>query len=82
MLRVRRIRGQLAAVERSLEQEESDCFKVLQTVAASRGAINGLMAAIIEGHIELHVINPEQKPSPEQHQAAHELIDVIRAYLT
>ena len=80
--RVRRIRGQLAAVERALEQEEKDCFKILQTVAASRGALNGLMAAIIEGHIELHVINPKQKPTQEQERAAHELIEVVRAFLT
>ncbi|MBI3828490.1 MAG: metal/formaldehyde-sensitive transcriptional repressor [Planctomycetes bacterium] len=78
--RVRRIRGQLASVERDLEQEQ-DCYKVLQTVAACRGAINGLMAAIIEGHIALHVIDPKQKPTPEQQAAAHELIAVIKSYL-
>lgn len=78
--RVRRIRGQLASVERALEQEK-DCYKILQTVAACRGAIHGLMAAIMEGHIELHVISPKQKPTPEQAEAAHELIAIIKTYL-
>ncbi|MBE7464215.1 MAG: metal/formaldehyde-sensitive transcriptional repressor [Planctomycetes bacterium] len=78
--RVRRIRGQLASVERDLEQEK-DCYKILQTVAACRGAINGLMAAIIEGHIELHVLDPKQKPTKAQQEAAHELIEVVKSYL-
>jgi len=78
--RVRRIKGQLTSVESALAQEH-DCYKILQTVAACRGAINGLMAAIIEGHIELHVINPKQKPTPDQEKAAHELIEVIKSYL-
>ena len=42
--RVRRIRGQMEAVERSLEDEKG-CAEVLQLIAGVRGAINGLMAA-------------------------------------
>ena len=41
--RVRRIRGQMEAVERALE-EERGCAEVLQLIAGVRGAINGLMA--------------------------------------
>ena len=78
--RVRRIRGQLDGVEKALMNEE-DCFKILQTVAACRGAINGLTAEIIEGHIRFHVVNPDHRPASTQARAAQELIDVINAYL-
>ncbi len=78
--RVRRIRGQLAAIEQALEAEE-DASKVLHTIAAMRGAMNGLMAEVIEGHIRLHVLDPDQHPTASQTDAAEELIDVIGAYL-
>ena len=52
--RVRRIRGQMEAVERALE-EEKGCADVLQLIEGVRGAINGLMAEVIEDHIQLHV---------------------------
>ena len=78
--RVRRIRGQVASIEQSLEAEE-DASKVLHTIAAARGAMNGLMSEVIEGHIRLHVLDPHQHPTTSQIAAAEELIDVISAYL-
>ena len=45
--RVRRIRGQLNAIERDLE-EERDRTSTLQTIAACRGAMNGLIAQFLE----------------------------------
>lgn len=78
--RVRRIRGQVEAIERTLEQED-ECSSVLQTIAATRGALNGLMAQVLEGHVREHVIDPAQKPTKEQLEAADELVDVVRAYL-
>jgi FrmR/RcnR family transcriptional regulator, repressor of frmRAB operon len=77
--RIRRIRGQIDAVENALEAEQ-DCSMILMTIAACRGAINGLMAEIIEGHIRFHVANPEE-PSEDRAAAAQELIDVVKAYL-
>jgi DNA-binding FrmR family transcriptional regulator len=77
--RVRRIRGQVDAIERALE-EEQDCDDLLPTVSARRGAINGLMAEVIEGHIRYHVINPDLKPTSAQAIAA-QLMDVVRTYL-
>jgi DNA-binding FrmR family transcriptional regulator len=55
--RVRRIRGQVEAVERALEQEIG-CADVLQLITAARGAINGLMGEVIEDHIRMHLIDP------------------------
>lgn len=78
--RIRRIRGQVEAVERALD-EEQECAGLLQTLAACRGAINGLMSEVIEGHIRSHVLDPTRKPTPAQEEASGQLIDIIRAYL-
>lgn len=78
--RVHRIRGQIDAIEKGLDQER-DCSYILQTIAACRGAINGLMAEILEGHIRFHLIDPDRHPTSEQARAAQELIDVTKAYL-
>lgn len=78
--RVRRIRGQIEAIERALEKEQ-DCTAILQNVAACRGGLNSLMAEIIEGHVFMHVLDPDKPHTKEQHHAADELMDVVRAYL-
>jgi DNA-binding FrmR family transcriptional regulator len=78
--RVRRIRGQIEAVERAI-QEETGCFEVLQTVTAARGALNSLVAEMIEDHVRFHVLDPEEKISTKRSRAAEELIDVVRAYV-
>jgi DNA-binding FrmR family transcriptional regulator len=79
LARVRRIRGQVEAIERALEAE-TGCAEVLQLVAAARGATNGLMAELIEDHIREHVISPERSKD-ERDAAVDELVDVVRAYL-
>jgi DNA-binding FrmR family transcriptional regulator len=78
--RVRRIRGQVDGIEKALMAEQ-DCSAILQTIAGCRGAINALMAEIMEGHIRFHVVNPDRRPTSGQARAAQELIEVIRRYL-
>ncbi|HET8700687.1 MAG TPA: metal/formaldehyde-sensitive transcriptional repressor [Nitrococcus sp.] len=78
--RVRRIRGQIEAVERALESEK-DCAEILHLVAAVRGATNGLMAEIVEDHIRFHIVDPNHEADPEKAKAAGELIDVVHTYL-
>jgi DNA-binding FrmR family transcriptional regulator len=78
--RIRRIKGQVEALERAVN-EERDCSSVLQLIAAARGAVSGLMAEVVEGHIRHHVLDPEAKPSSEQAESAEELIDVLKTYL-
>lgn len=80
LVRVRRIRGQVEAIERTLG-EEHECADVLQLVAACRGALNGLMSELIEGHIRFHVLAPNGRKSAPQTEAAEELIEVVRTYL-
>jgi DNA-binding FrmR family transcriptional regulator len=78
--RVRRIQGQLGAVERAFE-EVQDCAKILQTIAACRGALDSLMSEVFEAHIRMHIVDPDRQPTTEQARAAQELIDVAKAYL-
>lgn len=79
--RVRRIRGQIEAVERALDQEIG-CADVLQLIAGARGAINGLMAEVMEDHVRAHLIDPAREPDTQQRaHAAEELIEVVRSYL-
>ena len=76
---VRRIRCQMEAVERALE-DENGCAEVLQLIAGVRGAINGLMAEVVEDHILLHVAD-HALTRDQRNEGAVELIDVVRAYL-
>ncbi len=79
-LRVRRIRGQIDAVERALEMEQ-DCGDILHLITATRGAMNGLMAELLEDHVRFHVLQPGRKPTAEQAVAADELLEIVRSYL-
>ena len=78
--RVRRLAGQVRAVERALEQE-AGCGKVLQTLAASRGALNGLLAEVVEGHVREHLADARVRPK-DRAAAAKDLIAGVRAYVT
>lgn len=77
--RVRRIRGQLEAVERALEAGQ-DCADILHLLAAARGGMNGLMAGVIEDHIREHVADPSLAPGARA-QGADDLVEVVRSYL-
>jgi len=76
--RVRRVRGQLEAIERALEEEQG-CATVLHLIVAARGAINGLMTEVIEDHVRLHVAEPAK--GAERTRGAEELIEAVHAYL-
>jgi DNA-binding FrmR family transcriptional regulator len=78
--RVRRVRGQIDALQRALEGE-AGCAQVVHLLVAARGAMNSLMAEIIEDHIRLHVVNPARERNTARAQGAEELIEVVQAYL-
>ena len=78
--RVRRIKGQLDAVERAL-QSEIGCTDVLMLVASVRGAVGGLTTELLEDHIRHHVIDPDHEKDPDKAKGAADLIDVVRTYL-
>ena len=78
--RVRRIMGQVAAIEKALDQE-SDCSDVLHNISACRGAMDALMAEVIEGHIRFHILPANERATSEQTRAADDLVTALRAYL-
>lgn len=78
--RVRRIKGQVAAIERALDQE-SECSDVLHNISACRGAMDALMAEVIEGHIRFHILDQNGSATDEQTRAADDLVHALRAYL-
>jgi DNA-binding FrmR family transcriptional regulator len=78
--RMRRIRGQVDAIQRVLE-EDGTCLAILQQATACRGALDGFIAEVVEDHIREHVIDPDRRGSP-QSEAAEELIEIMHSYLT
>jgi DNA-binding FrmR family transcriptional regulator len=78
LARVRRVRGQIEALERALD-DEMGCATVLHLIVAARGAMNGLMTEVIEDHIRLHVAEPTK--DAERSRGADELIEAVQAYL-
>jgi len=78
--RLRRIRGQLEAVERAVETD-SECAAVLQRATACRGAMDGFIAEVIEDHIREHMIDPAASPEDPRVLAAEELVGIVHTYL-
>src|SRR5262249_51767991 len=76
--RVKRVRGQIEAIERALD-EEKGCANVLHLIVAARGALSSLMTEVIEDHIRLHVVDPAR--DSERNRGAEELIEAVQAYL-
>jgi DNA-binding FrmR family transcriptional regulator len=78
--RVRRLRGQIDAIERGLEADDS-CTQVMRLLTAARGAINGMMAEVVEDHIQMHMMEANRKPTRNEIEAADELVEVLRSYI-
>ncbi|MGL4250280.1 MAG: metal/formaldehyde-sensitive transcriptional repressor [Aeromonas sp.] len=79
LARVRRIKGQAGALESALEQE-SDCAAILQQIAAIRGAVNGLMVEVLEGHMREH-LGAEEATQAERLADLDQVVRVLRSYL-
>ncbi|WP_297907533.1 metal/formaldehyde-sensitive transcriptional repressor [Thiomonas sp.] len=77
--RVRRIRGQVDAIERALEAE-AGCEQVMHVIAACRGALNGLLGEVVEEHIQSHLVEPLKDKDASAAEAAEQLKDVFRGY--
>src|SRR5260370_31613047 len=76
--RVRRIKGQVDAIERALE-EERGCSDVLQQITSCRGAMNGLLAVVLEDHIRSHLVDSDTDEEPAA-SATEQLIEVVHSY--
>jgi FrmR/RcnR family transcriptional regulator, repressor of frmRAB operon len=80
LARVRRLRGQIEAIERALEGE-AGCEQVMHLLAGARGAMAGLMAEVVEDHVRTHLVDAERHPGALNAEAAEQLLDVVRTYL-
>ncbi len=81
LIRLRRIRGQLDAVERRIE-EDANCAAILQQATACRGALDGFIAEVVEDHILEHMIDPSLPRDDPRARAAEELVEIVHSYLT
>ena len=78
--RLKRIRGQVEAIERAVAAD-SECSKVLQQATACRGALDGFIGEVIEDHIREHLVDPGAAADDPRRVAADELVDIVHAYL-
>jgi DNA-binding FrmR family transcriptional regulator len=79
LARVRRVKGQIDALERALE-EGVDCGPILQQIAAVRGAVNGLMAGVLESHLR-EEFSHVARANGAQQGAIEEVVSLVRSYL-
>ncbi len=79
LTRMRRIKGQAQALETALDQEV-ECEAILQQIAAIRGAVNGLMAEVLEGHIREH-LGSSQASAKQRDADVDQVVTIIRSYL-
>ncbi|WP_309606969.1 metal/formaldehyde-sensitive transcriptional repressor [Phenylobacterium sp.] len=79
--RLRRLRGQVEAIERAVESDEA-CVRILQQATSCRGALEGFIGEVIEDHIREHMVDPAAPADHPHRQAAEELVEIIHAYLT
>jgi DNA-binding FrmR family transcriptional regulator len=77
---VRRIRGQVEAIERALDSEVG-CEQLLHLIAGTRGAMAGLMAEVVDGHVRTHLVDTELYPRALNAEATEQLLEIVRAYL-
>jgi DNA-binding FrmR family transcriptional regulator len=80
LARVRRIKGQIEAVERALDGG-AGCDQLLHLIAGTRGALAGLMAEVVEDHVRSHLVDADKYPEALDAEAAEQLLEVIRTYL-
>ncbi|MGH8210597.1 MAG: metal/formaldehyde-sensitive transcriptional repressor [Steroidobacteraceae bacterium] len=78
--RLKRLRGQIAAIERAVETDQ-ECADVLQQATSCRGALDGFIAEVIEDHIREHMVDPRASPGDPRVAAAEELVDIVHQYL-
>ena len=76
--RVRRIAGQVAALEKALETD-ADCGDVLVQIAAARGAMHGLMMEVLGGHLQDHVV--AESDDARRSAEAAVVLDLLRTYV-
>jgi DNA-binding FrmR family transcriptional regulator len=78
--RVRRIAGQVAGIERMIE-EDRYCVDVLLQVAAVRAALDGLGKLLLSSHVETCVADAFESGRPrERREKIEELMEVFSRF--
>jgi DNA-binding FrmR family transcriptional regulator len=78
--RLKRMRGQIEAIERAIDAD-NECAIVLHQATACRGALDGFIAEVIEDHVREHMIDPGESAASPRAEAAEELIEIVHQYL-
>ncbi|HUO95229.1 MAG TPA: metal/formaldehyde-sensitive transcriptional repressor [Steroidobacteraceae bacterium] len=78
--RLRRLRGQIEAIERAVEADE-ECAGVLRQSTSARGALDGFIAEVIEDHIREHMLDPRAPRTDPRVAAAEDLVEIVHQYL-
>ncbi|ESQ83052.1 hypothetical protein AEAC466_14410 [Asticcacaulis sp. AC466] len=78
--RIRRIKGQIEALERAVEGE-AESEKILHLIAAAKGGVSGLMGEVVEHHIRYHLADDPEYPGVLKAEAQQALIDIIHSYV-
>ena len=79
MTRIRRIKGQVEALEKILDQEV-ECIEILQQIAAIRGAANGLMVEVLDGHIREH-LGVDDLTTEQRQLEVEQVVGILKSYL-
>ncbi|ESQ83209.1 hypothetical protein AEAC466_13235 [Asticcacaulis sp. AC466] len=80
LARVRRIRGQVEAIERAFEAE-AESEKIMHLIAGVRGSVSGLMGEVVEHHIRYHLVDGEKFPGALDADAQEALVEIIHTYV-
>jgi DNA-binding FrmR family transcriptional regulator len=78
LARIRRIGGQVGALEKLL-QGDVECGAVLTQIAAVRGAVHGLMLEVLEDHLSEHVVAEPRRRGRAREMGA--VTSLLRTYL-
>tara|TARA_R110002111_G_scaffold16011_4_gene41214 strand:+ start:566 stop:907 length:342 start_codon:yes stop_codon:yes gene_type:complete len=79
LTRIRRIKGQSIALEKSLEGEP-DCMEFLQQIAAIKGAVNGLMKEVLEDHLREH-LGAQDIDQQQRQDEVEQVILILKSYM-
>lgn len=77
LARINRIKGQLDAFAKAIETD-ADCYQVMQLLASTRGALNGLMGDVVEGHIRGHIVSADSRKTASK--SGEELIEIMKSF--
>ena len=80
LARVGRIRGQVEALERALATDTA-CARIMHMIAGIRGSVSGLMAEVVEDHVRIHLVDPDNNLDALNAEAAEQFIDVVHTYI-